>query len=303
MAHDYSLCGWRLLSAIALPELPDWTGDDREPEVQFELGEVPAQLDAVLSTPIVQIDAAGRMLYRIEGVADYLVEDGNRITIAPEMPVDAPDIRLFLLGAGLGLLCHQRGVLPIHASAIEIDGRAVMLAGSSGAGKSTLAAAFVRRGFRMLSDDVAPMQVTNGVTEILPSLNRALLWRDSAERAAWPLDTLEQARAEIAKFSQPLGEAHVTVPLAPAALIHLNRADSSGEIMIQRVRGVEAVAGLRNQVYRWRSLTGLLTKAGALQRVTEMAPLIPHHYSLKRPLHYARLDDTIDMILDAVRAA
>jgi hypothetical protein len=301
--HDYTLCGWRLRSALELPELAPWTGDDRDPELVFELGEVPAEIDATFQTPVVQANAAGTIRFAIDGVADYLVEDGDRIVIAPHLPADSPDIRLFLLGTGLGFLCHQRGLLPIHAAAIDVDGRAVMIAGASGAGKSTLAAAFMRRGFRILSDDVAPLTIDRAEPVILPSLKRIRLWHDSAQQAAWPVDMLEPCREDLAKFSHPLEAAHADAPLRPAALIHLAAGVAGDDaITLKRLRGAPAVEAMRQQTYRWRTLTGLLGRMGALQRVGAAAPLIPLHFELTRPVRYKRLDDTIDAIVQAVRA-
>lgn len=52
------------------------------------------------------------------------------------------------------LLLAWRGKLPLHASAIRIAGKAVLLCGPSGAGKSTLCAALVANGAELLSDDL-----------------------------------------------------------------------------------------------------------------------------------------------------
>ena len=51
-------------------------------------------------------------------------------------------------------LLQQRGVMTLHASAIETQAGAVLFAGPSGIGKSSLAAALVERGNTMLADDV-----------------------------------------------------------------------------------------------------------------------------------------------------
>lgn len=48
-----------------------------------------------------------------------------------------------------------QGVLVIHAGVVEIDGRAILLAGRSGAGKSTLTLAIVRAGAGWLTDELA----------------------------------------------------------------------------------------------------------------------------------------------------
>lgn len=45
-------------------------------------------------------------------------------------------------------------MLPMHASAIEVDGRAFLFAGPAGAGKSTLTAELLAHGARLLGDDL-----------------------------------------------------------------------------------------------------------------------------------------------------
>ena len=45
----------------------------------------------------------------------------------------------------------------LHASAVEKDGRLVLLASPSGSGKSTLAARLMQRGYRLFSDDFIPV--------------------------------------------------------------------------------------------------------------------------------------------------
>lgn len=52
------------------------------------------------------------------------------------------------------ILLGWRGMLPIHGSAVEIDGRGYLICGPSGAGKSTLAAGLVAIGARLISDDL-----------------------------------------------------------------------------------------------------------------------------------------------------
>ena len=50
---------------------------------------------------------------------------------------------------------NQRGLLTIHGSAVEINGRGICIAGASGAGKSTTALGLRRRGHRLLVDDMS----------------------------------------------------------------------------------------------------------------------------------------------------
>ena len=295
---DVALCGWRVRSAIALPELPLWHSDDRAPDVEILLGDVPPLDEPVFETPVVQLDAVGRIRFAVQGVCDYRVEGGSRITLAPKVAPDSRDVRLFLLASGLGYLCHQREIVPLRAATVEIEGRAVLLAAGSGAGKSTLAAEFLRRGHRILSDDIAPLDARG----VLPGIQRIRLWRDSAERAGWPADTLDPCREGMQKLDLPLPGA--TAPVKPAALFHLLRNTSGGDaIDTVRLRGADAVGAMRQQTYRWRTLTALLGPSAAVRRVSEAAVTIPQHFTLARPVRQSALGDTVDAILDAVRGA
>ena len=302
MAGDYDLCGWRVASAIALPDLPHWGGDGRAPDVTIDIGAVPVFAAPTTTTPLVEIDAAGRVRFGVAGVADFLVEDGRRITIAPAGDADTPDVRLFLLGGGLGYLCHQRGVLPLHAATVEIDGEAVSFAGHSGAGKSTLADAFARRGHQILSDDISPVDAVRGV--ILPSLRRVRLWSDSLEHAGWDATGMERCREGLEKFSRSLHAGPPAKPLPPRAIFHLRRqSDKLGGLRFRRLRGHEAAAEFRRQVYRWRSLVGLAGAPDAMARAATAAASFPQHFIIERPFSFDELDGTVDEIVASVRAA
>ncbi|MDB5712185.1 MAG: Serine kinase [Sphingomonas bacterium] len=299
---DYDLCGWRVTSVIALPDLPRWTGDARSPDVTIEIGQAGPLDRPVVSTPLVQIDADGRTRFGVDGVAQYCVEAGRRVIIDPAQPLDSPDIRLFLLGSALGYLCHQRGVMPIHAATVDIDGEAVCFAGASGAGKSTLADAFARRGHAVLSDDVSPLDPDRGL--ILPSLRRIRMWGDAIDNAGWDSSTMERCRVGLEKFSRTLHDGPRVEPLRPRAIFHLRRQwDKLGGARFRRIRGRPAVEQFRRQVYRWRSLVGMAGAPGAMARSAIAAGHFPQHFIIERPHTFERLDATVDEIVATVRAA
>lgn len=302
--RHYSLCGWRVASVIDLPELPFWRGGPGEPDIAIVFGEVPAEIPgAVLATPFVQLDDKGRARYTISGVADYLIEHGSRITIAPAMAPDSPDIRLFLLGSVFGVLCNQRGVLPLHACSVEIDGQAIAFAGVSGAGKSTLAAAFHRRGFQLFADDVTPIDFSGERVRFLPGLRRIRLWANSAKAAAWNPGELERCREGMEKFSRAFDNGFVTEAVEPLALFHLRQLPGTvGEVMLSRLQGAAAVQEMRRQVYRWRTLYRSVGNAAATTRVVRAAAGIPKHFELWRRMDLRELDATIDAVVETVRS-
>jgi hypothetical protein len=76
--------------------------------------------------PIHGLQVAGRdAMLTVPNIGRYLVRDGREIIVDPAPDAPDRDVRLFLLGSTLGILCHQRGLLPIHANAIVVGGGAV----------------------------------------------------------------------------------------------------------------------------------------------------------------------------------
>lgn len=82
------------------------------------------------------------------------------------------------MGMNLQMALGQRRYLLLHASAVERDGRALLMTGESGAGKSTLAALLATRGWRLMGDEFALVDLADGLIHPFPRLvslkNRAI---------------------------------------------------------------------------------------------------------------------------------
>ena len=95
----------------------------------------------------------------------------------------------------MGTILMQRKMLPLHGSAIEIDGKVYAIVGDSGAGKSTLASAFLKQGYKLVSDDVIAVSLSqeNSIPYVTPAYPQQKLWQES-------LNILEWRRITIALF-------------------------------------------------------------------------------------------------------
>lgn len=91
------------------------------------------------------------------------VSPGQRITFQ-RTDADGDDhlLRLLLLGSVLGTLWHRRRRLPLHAGAVDIEGRAWAFAGPTGADKSSLVVTMAACGAGYLCDDVCVVDVFDG---------------------------------------------------------------------------------------------------------------------------------------------
>ncbi len=74
------------------------------------------------------------------------------------------------MGMNLQMALGQRRYLLLHASAVERDGRALLMTGHSGAGKSTLAAMLGERGWRFMGDEFALLDPDTGRLHAFPRL-------------------------------------------------------------------------------------------------------------------------------------
>ena len=115
------------------------------------------------------------------------------------------DTATYLLGPVLAFVLRLRGLLAIHASAVEMDGCAVLFVGPSGAGKSTTAAAFALNGWPVLTDDLAVIVPRGERMEVVPSYPRLRLWDDSVEGLLGRSDLLPLLTPSWEKRYLPLG--------------------------------------------------------------------------------------------------
>lgn len=111
-----------------------------------------------------------------DGIRFLVDRNGARVrgTWAADMTLE--DAATYLLGPILGYVLRARGITALHASVVEIASRVVAFVGPAGYGKSTVAAAFARRGCRVLSDDLAPLFFEEGELKVHPSYPVVRLW-------------------------------------------------------------------------------------------------------------------------------
>jgi hypothetical protein len=106
--------------------------------------------------------------------------DGARIDGTWRRPLTTADAASYLLGPVLAFVLRLRGVVPLHAGAAVVGGRAILFAGAAGAGKSSTVAALGALGHPVLSDDVVPLRLSRGEVLAAPGFPRVSVWDDTA---------------------------------------------------------------------------------------------------------------------------
>ncbi len=197
----------------------------------------------------------------VAGVGNFLIEEGSRISVEPVEGASLEQVRLFLLGSAMGALLYQRGLLPLHGSAVETRWGTMIFVGAQGVGKSTLAAHFHRRGYRLLSDDVCAITTATQKLQVLPALAQVRLCKDAYERLGQP----QGGRFHVDKFVVPMNDGYCAQPV-PLKGIHILGNRDQNEPQFSLVHGFDRVQRLLENLYRPQYLKGQRTQ-GDLMRL------------------------------------
>ena len=103
---------------------------------------------------------------------DYILPDAAPLALAHGLLAAE-------MGMNLQMALGQKNYLLLHAATVEKDGRALIMTGESGAGKSTLAALLGERGWRLMGDEFALLDLATGALMPFP---RAVSLKNGAIR-------------------------------------------------------------------------------------------------------------------------
>ena len=182
----YRFAGLIISSDFPMPELPRATGT---PVVHLSTGtrlrdDVPRQWChswRVRGGPFwMRVAATGSgHIVQFPGFAEFAVTP-DAIVCHARTGVPSGTVRHLLLDQLIPALLGSRARLVLHASAVDIGARAIGFLGAAGAGKSTLAAALVRGGASLVTDDALVIDCGTSVPRAVPSYPGLRLWPDSA---------------------------------------------------------------------------------------------------------------------------
>ena len=132
---------------------------------------------------------------------------------------------MFEWGLNWVIANHAHQFAIVHAATVERNGRGYVFPGAPGSGKSTLCAALVCRGWRLLSDEMALISLTDGLLWPIPrpvSLKNASIEiiRNFGVDAVLGDVVADTAKGNIAHMRPPKASVMASkVPVAPFAVV------------------------------------------------------------------------------------
>ena len=289
----YSIYGLNVASDVALPAA---VCHDAVPDVSIRYGSVPEKLDNVIFRNRQYQITQDCILLR-KKAARFLICRGKEIIIEPSSQADEARIRYRLLTTPLIALLYQRGRIVLHGSAVCVDGAAVIFMGQSGRGKSTLAAAFRRKQYPLLTDDICVLSLTPaGSLMVFPGYPQIKMHRDTARRTGIAVDSLEPLPAglELEKYTLNVTDDFVRLPLPLHSIYELD-VTSCDDTTLTPLQGHEKQFALMRNMF----LPGLIRGLGRDHIYFQQFAEAVRHISLTRlirPVSLSLLDGLVQRL-------
>ncbi|MDP1749962.1 MAG: hypothetical protein Q8L22_10910 [Reyranella sp.] len=158
--------------------------------------------------------ADGSVYMKADVVFEAVISPDGRDVVCRKLgDVDQRSFEANLMNFVVSASLTLQGEEPLHATVVDIEGRAVGLLGLSGAGKSTLAAFLISHGADLVTDDMLRVKFTDDALLVYPGPYRLKLLDEAGNR------------------------------FLPAAVAHGHFNPLSGKIMVQPRKEVRAGRG------------------------------------------------------------
>lgn len=296
----YKAFGLRILSEIPMPELIRQEETENQIDVVIKVDE---NLSSIWNNSTFEkgkfVVNENTVMFQISKTAVFCIQDGKAIIISPMIGSDLDKIRLYVLGTCIGVLLMQRERLALHGSAVVIGGKAYAFIGESGAGKSTLASAFIRKGFKLLSDDVIAIDfLEDNIPFVMPSYPQQKLWQESLNEFGMQTCNYRPLFERENKYSVPVESNFFPCPLPLAGVFELIKTENQS-ITLRKIEGLERFRTILNQTFR-SSLVNRLGKCDWHFKVSSKVINKINMYQLERPTSRFTANDILTIILSQI---
>jgi hypothetical protein len=277
-------------------EIPDLIEDKSEsPDVIFKSGSLSIGLKSEERGAFFFDPDNSEFIFRISKIATYSIKQGKTIIVDPDPGSAIEDVNIYLLGTAFGVLLHQRGILPIHGSAVLNGNEAVIFAGDTAAGKSTLVAGCAVRGYGVVSDDISALSLNNtSKITISPGIPHIKLCEDALKffdlKKQIHSTSLNQEKYKV----NILKAGFIFEPSVLNKIIIIEPSERS-DFLTTEIYGTEKFQKLMKHTYRPWAVHKLGLTSNHIKLVAKIASNI-RVFCVKRPVRQSSIDLFIDYI-------
>jgi hypothetical protein len=238
----------------------------------------------LLSVPVADVEEAADTFFCIgelprigEGLTfrrnkfGFTALEGRQVLVSISVNAEPEAVSRTTLTGGLNAIAYQRGLLPLHASAIGTGETCVAFCGQAEVGKSTLAAALAQAGYPLMCDDLAIVHPDRDGTPLVWPAMRPKLTKHSVDLLGGEVMLLTSFAEWDSKAVANVGKTGNYAPRRLACIYYLEW----GEPVIRRLSPVEG-ATMLNRCLRtttWLEQAGTATVVR--QRWLDLVARIP----------------------------
>lgn len=267
-------------------------------DVVISEGKTPGMLsDLIIKTDEIQSNREA-VLFMIEGIGRFYIKDGATIVVEPNEKAVPSEIFAYLLGAALGALLFQRGLLPLHGSTLNIDGSAVIVVGKSGSGKSTLTRALLSRGGQLMCDDLSPVRTSVGQPAVVfPGYPQQKLSDEMIDAMGVnPEDhPLEPVMDSVPKYLLPCHDRFFPLPLEVGSIYELAVWDEDA-VDIKHFKGAQKTSVIMTHTYGRYLVNGLDIAQTFFDQCTDLVKKTKV-YRIRRPRNRFSADEMAEAVI------
>jgi len=239
-------------SGFDIPGVPEALG--------LFVDDLPSRLEGGVELAPYWTARRGAMLLRVPGSATFLVEGGEKISVAAPVHVSTEEMEPYLDGVVRAALLQQRGDVALHAACVLPPNghKAVAICGGSTLGKSTLAAELCARGWKLLSDNLTRVQCDANGPRVWPSDRAVKLWQEACDLLCVETTGLQRVRGDVKRYRVPM-PTHTEV--CPLGLVLVLRVQEPEQMLAPLQTPAERAAMMGHHVFRRRQIAALGVQA------------------------------------------
>jgi hypothetical protein len=244
--------------------------------------------------------ADGSRYVRWTDLFEFLISsDGHRIEYRRLRQGTTESFSVYLLGQVLSFSLLAFGREPLHGTVVAVNGGAIGFLGNCGWGKSTLGAAFLTRGFRVITDDLVVLRKTGAGYQVQAGPARIKLFPRIARGVLGTAPGGVRMNPGTSKVILPLEPGQVSptaVPLQALYVLSPPRRSDRASIRLEPLTGSDAFFHTISN-----SFNAIVDGGDRLERQFRFASELVHRVPVKR-LSYPRSLSLLPAVCDKVLA-
>ena len=293
--YSYSVFGLQVESELELPGLKN--GNNSPCDLVITEGNVPDNIsNGVEYQGNFQYDDKN-FLFKSKNSGKFLIKNSNEIIFEKYANSTYEDVQALLLSVVLGIVLHKKEKFPLHASAVEYEDKTLLFSGPCGSGKSTVAAAFIKQGAKLISDDITVIEPLEDKFLAVPFFSHMKLWPDSLHELGFnPID-FENFRPGIEKKELILE--NIRKEKTEIHTVFFLQISNMNKHKIEELSIHDKISLLEKNTFRIRHLRQIGNNQKHFETCCALIKSVPMK-TLTRPQDKFMLDKTIDIIIENI---